>query len=93
MNFTQQIFRNCNLDSNALIYNNNKITYRYLRELTGQYYNFLKHKNIKAAKCHGFEEIISTMDENWKDRAKDRDTWAAEEEQWVQQAMQNKMIV
>ena len=58
MNFTQQIFRNCNLDSNALIYNNNKITYRYLRELTGQYYNFLKHKNIKA----GDEICISLPD-------------------------------
>ena len=48
MNFTQHVFGNCNLDHNALIYNDSKITYRNLRELTGRYYNFLRQKNIKA---------------------------------------------
>ncbi len=58
MNFTQHVFRNCNLDSNALIYNDSKITYRNLRELTGRYYNFLRQKNIKA----GDEICISLPD-------------------------------
>ena len=58
MNFTQHVFRNCNLDRNALIYNDSKITYRNLRELTGRYYNFLRQKNIKA----GDEICISLPD-------------------------------
>ena len=58
MNFTQHVFGNCNLDHNALIYNDSKITYRNLRELTGRYYNFLRQKNIKA----GDEVCISLPD-------------------------------